>query len=131
VAAATRVFAECGAIVEVADPGFADPRWALDTIWRVAYATMLKNLTKEQRALLDPDLAAVVESGRAISAVDYHHAFNERGHLGEAMQLFHRRYDLMVTPALPSPPSPPARSCPTARNTRSGGIGVPSPGRST
>ena len=101
VAAAMRVFAECGAVVEAADPGFADPRWALDTIWRVAYATMLRNLTKEQRALLDPDLAAVVESGRAISAVDYHHAFNERVRLGEAMQLFHQRYDLMVTPALP------------------------------
>jgi aspartyl-tRNA(Asn)/glutamyl-tRNA(Gln) amidotransferase subunit A len=101
VAAAMRVFAECGAVVEAADPGFADPRSALDTIWRVAYATMLRNLTEEQRALLDPDLAAVVESGRAISAVDYHHAFNERVRLGEAMQLFHQRYDLMVTPALP------------------------------
>jgi aspartyl-tRNA(Asn)/glutamyl-tRNA(Gln) amidotransferase subunit A len=101
IAAAVQVFAAHGAIVEEADPGFADPRWALDTIWRVGYATMLRNLGPEQHAQLDPDLAAVVESGRAISAVDYHHAFNERVRLGEAMQRFHRKYDLLVTPALP------------------------------
>jgi aspartyl-tRNA(Asn)/glutamyl-tRNA(Gln) amidotransferase subunit A len=101
VAAAMQVFATQGAIVEAAHPGFADPRWALDTIWRVAHATTLRNLSREQHAQLDPDLAAVVESGRTISAVDYHHAFNERVRLGEAMQRFHRRYDLLVTPALP------------------------------
>jgi aspartyl-tRNA(Asn)/glutamyl-tRNA(Gln) amidotransferase subunit A len=131
VAAAMRVFAECGPIIEAADPGFVDPRWALDTIWRVAYATMLTKLTEGKCALLDPGFAVVVESGRAISAVDYHHAFNERARLGEAMQLFHRRYDLMVTPALPRTAFTAGTLTPTARNTRSGGIAAPSLGRST
>ncbi len=101
VADAVRLFEACGAVVEQADPGFADPRWALDTIWRVAYATTLRHLTEAQRRALDPDLARVADSGRAISAVDYLHAFNERVRLGEAMQRYHQRYDLMVTPALP------------------------------
>ncbi len=101
VAAAVRLFEERGAFVDEADPGFADPRWALDTIWRVAYATTLRHLTDAQRRQLDPDLATIADSGLTISAVDYLHAFNERVRLGEAMQRFHKRYDLMVTPALP------------------------------
>src|SRR5882724_11432585 len=94
VAAAMQVFAAQGAIVEEAHPGFADPRWALDIIWRVAHATTLRHLTDTHRRQLDPGLAA-------IAAVDYHHALNERFRLGEAMQRYHRRYDLLVTPALP------------------------------
>src|SRR5260221_7994659 len=63
VAAAVRLFEERGAFVDEADPGFADPRWALDTIWRVAYATTLRHRTDSQRPHLDPDLATMPGSG--------------------------------------------------------------------
>jgi aspartyl-tRNA(Asn)/glutamyl-tRNA(Gln) amidotransferase subunit A len=101
VAEAVQILAAQGAVVEPADPGWSDPRWALDTIWRVAYATMLRSLKDEQRALLDPELARIVASARDIPAIEYHHALNERARLGEAMQKFHARYDLLVTPAMP------------------------------
>jgi aspartyl-tRNA(Asn)/glutamyl-tRNA(Gln) amidotransferase subunit A len=102
-AAAVRVFAELGAHVEEADPGFTDPIEAFETLWFSGAAKSIEHLGPEQRALMDPGLIAVSEQGARASALDYLTAMAVRNELGTRMGDFHTRYDLLLTPTLPIP----------------------------
>jgi aspartyl-tRNA(Asn)/glutamyl-tRNA(Gln) amidotransferase subunit A len=102
-AAAVRVFADLGAHVEEADPGFADPVEAFETLWFSGAAKSIEHLGPEQRALMDPGLVAISEQGARASALDYLTAMAVRNDLGTRMGEFHRRYDLLLTPTLPIP----------------------------
>jgi aspartyl-tRNA(Asn)/glutamyl-tRNA(Gln) amidotransferase subunit A len=106
VAAAAQRFAELGAIVEEADPGFAAPREMFLTLWQAGAAKLLGGITPAERALLDPGLAASVEKGARFSAVDYAVADAARFELGHRMSLFHQRYDLLLTPSVAVPALP-------------------------
>jgi aspartyl-tRNA(Asn)/glutamyl-tRNA(Gln) amidotransferase subunit A len=102
-AAAVRVFADLGAHVEEADPGFADPIEAFETLWFSGAAKSIEHLGPEQRALMDPGLVAISEQGARASALDYLTAMAVRNDLGTRMGAFHGRYDLLLTPTLPIP----------------------------
>jgi aspartyl-tRNA(Asn)/glutamyl-tRNA(Gln) amidotransferase subunit A len=102
-AAAVRVFADLGAHVEEADPGFGDPIEAFETLWFSGAAKSIEHLGPEQRALMDPGLVAISEQGARASALDYLTAMAVRNDLGTRMGEFHRRYDLLLTPTLPIP----------------------------
>lgn len=102
-AAAVRVFAELGAHVEEADPGFADPIEAFETLWFGGAAKSIEHLGPEQRALMDPGLIAISEQGARASALDYLTAMAVRNELGTRMGEFHTGYDLLLTPTLPIP----------------------------
>lgn len=102
-AAAVRVFADLGAHVEEADPGFTDPIEAFETLWFSGAAKSIEHLGPEQRALMDPGLIAVSEQGARASALDYLTAMAVRNELGTLMGEFHTRYDLLLTPTLPIP----------------------------
>jgi aspartyl-tRNA(Asn)/glutamyl-tRNA(Gln) amidotransferase subunit A len=101
--AAVEVFAELGAHLEEADPGFADPIEAFETLWFSGAAKSIENLGPEQRAQMDPGLVAVSEQGARASALDYLTAMAVRNELGTLMGEFHNRYDLLLTPTLPLP----------------------------
>ena len=101
VADAVKVFEELGAQVEPADPGFENPRWALDILWRAGQGRALMNLTPEQMQQVEPELLACGRSGLDVSALSYLAALNEKTRMGQAMQAFHRRFDLLVTPTMP------------------------------
>ncbi|MER0244624.1 amidase [Streptomyces sp. HSW2009] len=107
VAAAVRravaLLADLGAVVEEADPGFADPVEAFHVLWFSGAARVVQPLDAERRALLDPGLREVCAQGAAYSALDYLAAVDARMALGRAMGRFHSRYDLLVTPTLPVP----------------------------
>jgi aspartyl-tRNA(Asn)/glutamyl-tRNA(Gln) amidotransferase subunit A len=102
-AAAVRVFADLGAHVEEADPGFTDPIEAFETLWFSGAAKSIAHLGPEQRALMDPGLVAIGEQGARASALDYLTAMAVRNDLGTRMGEFHTRFDLLLTPTLPIP----------------------------
>jgi aspartyl-tRNA(Asn)/glutamyl-tRNA(Gln) amidotransferase subunit A len=52
---------------------------------------------------MDKGLLEVAREGEKVRTADYLDAVKSRGALGEAMNRFHQRYDLLVTPALPLP----------------------------
>ncbi|MBL8839173.1 MAG: amidase [Alphaproteobacteria bacterium] len=109
VASAISVFARLGAIVEQADPGFANPRDAFAVLWDSGAAKLLAAFSAEQRKLVDPGLEAIARDGARYSAVDYLAAEAERAALLTRMNLFHQRWDLLVTPMMPVPPLPVAQ----------------------
>jgi aspartyl-tRNA(Asn)/glutamyl-tRNA(Gln) amidotransferase subunit A len=99
--AAVAVVASLGAEVEEADPGFADPRAAFETLWFSGAAASIAHLGPSERARMDPGLVAIAEQGAQRSAVDYLQAAAARNTLGIAMGAFHERFDLLLTPTLP------------------------------
>jgi aspartyl-tRNA(Asn)/glutamyl-tRNA(Gln) amidotransferase subunit A len=100
---AVAVLAKLGAVVEEADPGFEDPASCFRTLWWAGTRSLLGKLPKEKRALLDPQLADVVQQAKSITLDDYLDAVKARGLLGTQMRQFMERYDLLVTPTLPIP----------------------------
>jgi aspartyl-tRNA(Asn)/glutamyl-tRNA(Gln) amidotransferase subunit A len=114
VAAAARAFAELGAEVEEADPGFTSPAEPFTVLWHGGASKLLGGLDEKQLQLLDPGLARVREAAMTLSAADYVAADTKRFEIGHRMRLFHQRYDLLLTPAtavpalpVPGPAGPP------------------------
>ncbi|RFA27240.1 amidase [Alkalilimnicola ehrlichii] len=101
VAQAVAVLEEQGARVDSADPGFSDPLEAFSCLFYSGAANALRDLDRDALAQMDPNLVKVAEDAGGFSMLDYLAAMNERGALIERMSLFHQRYDLLVTPALP------------------------------
>lgn len=100
---AAATFADLGAHVEHADPGFADPLETFNRLWYAGAAHALRDVDADARALLDPGLAEVAEAGAALTALDYLAAVGARNGLGVAMSRFHTTYDLLLTPTVPIP----------------------------
>jgi len=90
-----------GALVSLADPGFASPRPAFDVLWNAGAARVVADIPEDRRDLIDPGLAEAAEAGRRYSAIEYLQALRERSELGIAMGAFHQTYHLLVTPTEP------------------------------
>ncbi|MER6693688.1 amidase [Streptomyces minutiscleroticus] len=93
--------AALGAYVEEADPDFADPVEAFQALWFAGAARVTQHFGPRQAELLDPGLREVRAAGARLSALDYLAAVDVRMDLGRRMGLFHRTYDVLVTPTLP------------------------------
>jgi aspartyl-tRNA(Asn)/glutamyl-tRNA(Gln) amidotransferase subunit A len=102
--AAARAFADLGAHVEAADPGFADPVATVMTLWSAGAELAMRSLPPDGRPKMDPGLVAVADAGTKVTGADYARALLfERGAIASAMARFHERFDLLLTPALPIP----------------------------
>ena len=97
---AVQVFTELGAHVEEKHPGFENPEPIFRTHWFAGAAALLAAIPAEKRKLIDPGLLDVAAEGAKISAAEVMDAQMKRGALGAHMNLFHRDYDLLVTPTL-------------------------------
>jgi len=95
---AVAVFSELGANVERKDPGFADPAPIFTAHWFSGAAFLMKGVKNQE--LVDPGLREVAAQGAKITAEQLLEAQMKRGALGLHMNLFHRDYDLLVTPTL-------------------------------
>jgi aspartyl-tRNA(Asn)/glutamyl-tRNA(Gln) amidotransferase subunit A len=95
---AVSIFEELGARVEEKDPGFADPAPVFTTHWFSGAAFLMKGIRNQE--LVDPGLREVAAQGAKIGADEILEAQMKRGALGLHMNLFHRDYDLLVTPTL-------------------------------
>lgn len=115
---AVESLADAGVHVELADPGFHDPRAAFDVLWCTGAAKTLDRFPAERTGNVDPGLAEVWRQGKTYSASDYLDANDQRANLGIQMGLFHQSYDVLITPTMPIPPfevghdTPPGSSYP-------------------
>jgi aspartyl-tRNA(Asn)/glutamyl-tRNA(Gln) amidotransferase subunit A len=113
VAAAAGVFERLGAHVEQVDPGFEDPRSCFDVLWSTGAAKLVASLgdpPPDDR--LDPGLLEIVRVARRRSALEYVEALRQRDALGLTMSLFHRDWDLLLTPTVAVPAFETGRAVP-------------------
>jgi aspartyl-tRNA(Asn)/glutamyl-tRNA(Gln) amidotransferase subunit A len=103
-------FAELGAHVERADPGFADPRATFDALWHAGAGKVVAALADTSR--VDPGLLAVAAAGQAIPLRDYLAAQDARDALAIRLSRFLADWDLLLTPALPIPAFAAGRNTP-------------------
>jgi len=96
---AVRFFGELGARVDEKHPGFENAEPIFRMHWFSGAAALVRSL--KDRKPVDPGLLEVAALGEAVSARDLLEAQMKRGALGTHMNLFHRDYDLLVTPTLP------------------------------
>jgi len=94
-------FSELGAQVERVDLDLTGVEDVFRKHWFSGAAYLLRNFTAEQKALMDPGLLDVAEHGSRIGMLELIDAVQQRGALGIRMNLFHDRYDLLLTPTLP------------------------------
>jgi len=97
---AVRVFADLGARVEEKHPGFENPDAIFRAHWFAGAAALVSGIPAPKRKLVDPGLIEIAEQGAKVSAAEIIDAQMQRGALGVHMNLFHRDYDLLVTPTL-------------------------------
>jgi aspartyl-tRNA(Asn)/glutamyl-tRNA(Gln) amidotransferase subunit A len=100
VSSAVRIFSDLGAKVEEKNPGFENPEAIFRTHWFSAAAFLVNGIPAAKRKLVDPGLLEVAEQGARLSGAELLDAQMKRGALGTRMNLFHRDYDLLVTPTL-------------------------------
>jgi aspartyl-tRNA(Asn)/glutamyl-tRNA(Gln) amidotransferase subunit A len=98
---AVHVFTDLGAKVEAKDPGFEHAGPVFQTHWFSGAAFLLRSVKEKSR--IDPGLLEVAAQGEKITAHELLDAQQKRGALGVHMNLFHRDYDLLVTPTLAVP----------------------------
>jgi aspartyl-tRNA(Asn)/glutamyl-tRNA(Gln) amidotransferase subunit A len=102
VAGAVAVLEQAGAEVTEVDLDLSDVRTPMGVIWRTAHQAWLKDLTAAQLQMIEPDLLEIVISARDISAPRLQWALDEQRRLSVRMQEFHARFDLLVTPTMPT-----------------------------
>ncbi|GAB5470245.1 MAG: amidase [Rhodospirillales bacterium] len=103
VAAAAAEFSALGATVEEAEPDLPDCLPIFTVLWYAGAAFTLSSMDDGQKALLDPGLRRIAEDGSKIGLFDYLTANRAREAITRTLGLFHRRYDLLLTPTLPIP----------------------------
>lgn len=106
-AKAARVFADLGATLDEAHPGFADPQHAIDMIWACGMHATLGSYLPHSADKLDPGLLNWLKSALGYSAADYAQALVTRASLWERNRQFFDRstpsgYDLLITPTMPT-----------------------------
>ncbi len=103
VEAAVKTMAALGAEVEEADPALPDHAEAMLVLWSTAAAKLRTLLPQDRLDLLDPGLVDMMEIGRRYSLDDWYGADAVRMAMGRAMGAFHERFDVLVTPTMPTP----------------------------
>jgi aspartyl-tRNA(Asn)/glutamyl-tRNA(Gln) amidotransferase subunit A len=98
---AVAAFSELGAHVENKDPGFPDCGPMFSAHWFPGAAYIVRNTHPRKRALMDKGLLETARLGEKVTTAQYMAAIQQRGALGVHMNLFHQKYDLLVTPTLP------------------------------
>ena len=102
--AAAQRFANLGCTVEEADPGFADPRHAIDVLFHGLLAGRYAAQLAEQRDRFDPALAEMLERYRDLGVAEIMQAQTEREQLWQQLWPFFENYDLLLTPTVACPP---------------------------
>ncbi|MEV1178674.1 amidase family protein, partial [Nonomuraea sp. NPDC049784] len=98
--------------VEEVDPGFSDPVDAFHVLWFAGAAKVVESYGPDALERIDPGLRRAAERGAAFSTADYLDAIAVRVDLGARMGIFHRTYDLLLTPSLPITAFPKGRDAP-------------------
>ena len=99
---AARVFEAIGcAMDEIEAPFGDDPAEIWSAEFYAGVGMRLGPALRQQRELLDPEVAAIVERALALPADQYHQAVQRRYEFRERVRQFFQRYDLLLSPTLP------------------------------
>ncbi len=102
-ASAAQVFAsDLGCMVEEAAPHFRDPVEPLQILWASGLAAALGPYLPQWGDQMDGGLVELIRSAEPLSATDYAAAVMERDALWDHVQHFFTRYDLLLTPTMPT-----------------------------
>ena len=99
---AAHAFESLGAHVETVDPGFAEPLEIIRAIWGAVSSTIVDAVPAQLRGKVDPGFARVADDGRTVTLAQYLTAMTARTDLARHMMQFHERYDLLLTPQMPT-----------------------------
>jgi len=91
-----------GAEIDIVDPGFTDPIEIFSTLWFAGAAKVVSSLNSKEKELLDPGFLEIGMRGNDINIIKYMKAIDSRAELGQKMQEFHKKYDVLITPTLPN-----------------------------
>jgi len=100
---AAAVFAEMGAIVEPADPFGESPMPVFETLALAGFWALLRSMTPEKIAVMDPGLVAACRQGESVTQAQLTNALGKRAVLGAQIRQFFDRYDLLLSPTMPIP----------------------------
>jgi aspartyl-tRNA(Asn)/glutamyl-tRNA(Gln) amidotransferase subunit A len=103
VEAAGKMFAELGAKVELADPFSQNPIEIFQTLALAGFWALLRGMTAEQVAVMDPGLVATCRAGEAVTQEQVMAALARRAALGASLRQFFDRFDLLLSPTMPIP----------------------------
>ncbi len=102
---AAAILADAGAEISDEDPGLPDISAVFGRIWGVALAVLAEELPPEKRGLLDAGIEQVAAEQAGMSAVALMQIERVRIEAAHRMARFHRRFDLVLCPTVPGPPS--------------------------
>lgn len=98
---AAKVFEDLGAIVEEKDPGFKNPYEPFLAYYNASIAVAYDRAGGDKVArYMDPGYVRMAKQGKRYTAKDLLDAWDARHNLGRHMNLFHQRYDILLTPQL-------------------------------
>jgi aspartyl-tRNA(Asn)/glutamyl-tRNA(Gln) amidotransferase subunit A len=99
---AVRIFETLGAHVDVVASPLADPRVPFELLWAASMAQILRRIPDDRHAQLDPGFVDIARRGLELRASELLDATAARQRDGATMNAFHERYDLLVTPQMPT-----------------------------
>ncbi len=102
VQAGVAAFEEAGAVVEAAEPDVSDANAIFEPLWKVGCYGAQKSMSAVQLAKLEPALRAAGEAGAAVPLAALLDAHERRAIFASRLHAFHNRFDLLVTPTMPS-----------------------------
>jgi aspartyl-tRNA(Asn)/glutamyl-tRNA(Gln) amidotransferase subunit A len=101
VEAAAKVFADQGAVVEHADPFTESPLPIFQTLALGGFWALIRSMTPEKIAVMDPGLVATCRAGEAVTQEQLIEALGNRAVLGAAVRQFFDRYDILLSATMP------------------------------
>ncbi len=100
---AVRVFADdLGCAVEEADPGFANPAPWFKLLWACGLGAAVRDYLPAWADRMDPGLVAMVREYDGATAAELAVAHAERLKLYDTTRRFFEKYDLLLTPTMPT-----------------------------
>lgn len=103
---AARRFEELGAHVEEVGPLIDPLQPPFEVLWSGSFGVRLRQIPSQLHGKLDPGFRALAEKGLAVTLSDYARGYEAKSKLARDMMLWHRRYDLLLSPVTPTPPPP-------------------------
>ncbi|WP_422367939.1 amidase [Pelagibius sp.] len=101
VAKAAWAFADLGAEVELAEPDLSGSDEVFRCLWYAGAANLMRRFDAEAQAQMDPGFQEIAAEGARYSLLDYLAAVGRREELTVETNLFHKDYDILITPSLP------------------------------
>jgi aspartyl-tRNA(Asn)/glutamyl-tRNA(Gln) amidotransferase subunit A len=99
---AARLFEQLGAVVEPADPDLGRATEIIRVLWFAGAKSIVDAVPEAARGDMDPGFLQCAAWGEGISATEYLAAYGARAELYRVMLDFHDRYDLLLTPTMPT-----------------------------